>query len=70
MVEHLDLAINLYRDDDSGELKDEKRTKSLRNFDEHNAFASYTQMVSKIYWHPGHKDNKAGLARLKYTRGQ
>lgn len=68
MVDHLELAISLYKDDDSGELKPEKASRDLRTFDEHNAFASYVMFVSKIYWGAGDDRNKEGLKTLKGTR--
>ncbi|OBS20069.1 hypothetical protein FPOA_11790 [Fusarium poae] len=68
MVDHLDLAIGLYRNDGSGELRPEKLASNQRTFDEHNAFATYRALISNHYTGANAEGNREGLARLKYTR--
>ncbi|KAL3590843.1 hypothetical protein FPOAC2_13045 [Fusarium poae] len=68
MVDHLDLAIGLYRNDGSGELRPEKLASNQRTFDEHNAFATYRALISNHYTGVNAEGNREGLARLKYTR--
>lgn len=68
MVAHLELAISLYNEDGSGELRDDKATKGQRTFDEHNAFGTYLMFITRHYWGPGDSRNKAGFEKLKGTR--
>ncbi|OTB00923.1 hypothetical protein M426DRAFT_65039 [Hypoxylon sp. CI-4A] len=67
-VDHLNLAISIFKDDDSGELNPEKTDRKQRTFDEHNAFVSYHRIVTKFYQKEDADFNKAGLAKLKGTR--
>ncbi|KAJ4186637.1 hypothetical protein NW767_012603 [Fusarium falciforme] len=68
MVDHLDLAIGLYRSDGSGELRSDKLTSSQRTFDEHNAFASYRAFISTHYTGANAPGNLEGLETLRGTR--
>ncbi|KAH6876558.1 hypothetical protein B0T10DRAFT_566774 [Thelonectria olida] len=68
MVDHLDLAISLYEDDGSGELKPDKATRAQRTFDEHNAFASYRMFISNHYTGAGAEGNREGFETLQGTR--
>ncbi|CDM27742.1 hypothetical protein DTO013E5_8450 [Penicillium roqueforti] len=68
MVAHLELAISLYNEDGSGNLKASKATRAQRTFDEHNAFASYVMFITKHYFGPDDPRNKNGLEKLKGTR--
>ncbi|KFY38199.1 hypothetical protein V494_04456 [Pseudogymnoascus sp. VKM F-4513 (FW-928)] len=68
MIDHLELAISLYDEDASGELKADKRTRTQRTFDEHNAIMTYSMVISKIYFGPGNGLNESGLEKLKGTR--
>lgn len=69
MVEHLNLAISLYDEDGSGNLKQSKAERSQRTFDEQNAWASYNIMISRIYArNAAPNENKEGLDKLKGTR--
>lgn len=67
MVKYLDLAVGLYREDESGELKSHKVTPEQRTWDENTGFRTYNILVSKIYSGPGRPENKEGLQRLKKT---
>ncbi|KAI1857172.1 hypothetical protein JX265_011373 [Neoarthrinium moseri] len=68
MVAHLDLAIGLYQDDGSGELRDDKRRRDQRTFDENNAILSYNMFIAKSYFGPGHASNRDGYNKLLGTR--
>ncbi|KAM0228613.1 hypothetical protein ACHAPO_010585 [Fusarium lateritium] len=68
MVDHLDLAISLYRNDGSGELRPEKLASNQRTFDEHNAFATYRAFITNHYTGVNAEGNREGLEKLKYTR--
>ncbi|KAM6517575.1 hypothetical protein FSOLCH5_008539 [Fusarium solani] len=68
MVDHLDLAIGLYRNDGSGELRPDKLTSSQRTFDEHNAFASYRAFISTHYTGANAPGNLEGFETLRGTR--
>ena len=71
-VDHLELAISLYDEDGSGRLKRTKDEKSKRTFDEHNAWATYSQFISNLRWPSDTEDglakSKAGLKKIKGTR--
>ncbi|PKY02820.1 hypothetical protein P168DRAFT_283563 [Aspergillus campestris IBT 28561] len=71
-VDHLELAISLYDEDGSGRLKQTKDEKSKRTFDEHNAWATYSQFVSKLRWSSKTEDglakSKTALKKIKGTR--
>jgi hypothetical protein len=47
-VDHFELALSLYDDDGSGRLKRTKDEKSKRTFDEHNAWATYSQFIATL----------------------
>ncbi|KAE8153224.1 hypothetical protein BDV25DRAFT_137129 [Aspergillus avenaceus] len=68
MVSHLDLLIDMFKDDDSGDLRSDKTTREQRTFDEHNALNSYAMIISRPYYGPGNSKNKDGLKRIKFTR--
>ncbi|RGP69174.1 hypothetical protein FSPOR_4889 [Fusarium sporotrichioides] len=68
MVDHLDLAIGLYRNDGSGELRPEKLASNQRTFDEHNAFATYRAFITNHYAGVNAEGNREGFEKLKYTR--
>lgn len=69
-MDHLELALSLYNEDGSGRLKESKDNKSKRTFDEHNAFATYSQFISELRWtgDDAAAKNKAGLDKIKVTR--
>lgn len=71
-MDHLELALSLYNEDGSGQLKESKDDRSKRTFDEHNAWGTYSQFVSKLKWTDQdvgvkHKA-KAGMDKIKVTR--
>ncbi|KAL4739546.1 hypothetical protein BDV11DRAFT_169960 [Aspergillus similis] len=71
-VEHLNLALSLYNEDGSGRLKTTKDDRKKRTFDEHNAWATYSQFIAKLKW-PDDDENglaksKAGIEKIKGTR--
>jgi hypothetical protein len=68
MIAHLELLLDLYNPDGSGELRADKADRGGRTFDEHNAIATYSMFVSKIYWGPGDGRNPDGLDRARSTR--
>ncbi|KAM0424912.1 hypothetical protein ACHAPT_009968 [Fusarium lateritium] len=65
MVDHLDLAIGLYRSDGSGELRPDKDTSYKRTFDEYNAFANYHAFISNHYTGADAVGNREGLETLR-----
>lgn len=67
MVAHLDLAISLH-DSTTGDLLESKRRRTDRSFDEHNAWATYAQFISKPSYAAGDARNLAGFKRLQNTR--
>jgi hypothetical protein len=71
-VDHLELAISLYDEDSSGRLNRTKDEKSKRSFDEHNAWATYSQFIATLKWPAGTEDglakSKAGPNKIKGTR--
>jgi hypothetical protein len=71
-VDHLELAISLYDEDGSGRLKRTKDEKPKRTFDEHNAWATYSQFVATLKWSTETEDglakSKVGLEKIKGTR--
>lgn len=68
MVDNLDLAISLH-DSETGELLQTKRKRDQRTFDEHNAWATYSQFINKLWWGAGDARNLVAFDRLKTTRG-
>lgn len=71
-VDHLELALSLYDEDGSGRLKRTKDEKSKRTFDEHNAWATYSQFVATLKWPADSEDglakSKRGLEKIKGSR--
>lgn len=49
MMDHLNLAIDMYLDDDIRKLKDEKEVSIDLNFDENNASSSHVRLVTVHY---------------------
>jgi hypothetical protein len=70
MVEHLDLLLGLYDDARPGELKENKRQRIDKTFDEANAFYSYGMYVNFMYNGPDDAENLAGLQRIKHTKSK
>jgi hypothetical protein len=71
-VDHLELALSLYDEDGSGRLKRTKDEISKRTFDEHNAWATYSQFISTLKWptdtENGLDKSKKGLGKIKGSR--
>ncbi|KAK6220825.1 hypothetical protein LQW54_001743 [Pestalotiopsis sp. IQ-011] len=68
MVDHLNLAIDMYLDDDSGELKDKKEVSTARTFDDNDALNCYARLVTARYGGQNADVNADGLEKLKATR--
>ncbi|KAL2861824.1 hypothetical protein BJX68DRAFT_260626 [Aspergillus pseudodeflectus] len=71
-MEHLNLALSLYDEDGLGRLKTTKDVRTKGTFDEHNAWATYSQFIAKLKW-PDDDENglaksKAGIEKIKGTR--
>lgn len=68
MMDHLNLAIDMYLDDDIRKLKDEKEVSIDLNFDENNASSSHVRLVTVHHCGQNTDSNADGLKKLKATR--